>query len=139
MDHKVNGFQAIPHTADWALAVWATDLPGLFIQAARGMYNLLGIDESILQGADVPITIRLNAMDTECLFVDFLNELLYQLETRRLAARQFSLIVNENDLGAELICGTVTDFCKEIKAATFSNLHIVEKDAGYSVTVTFDV
>ena len=41
------GFQEQPHTADWALDVWAPDLIGLLQQAARGMYALM---QARLQG-----------------------------------------------------------------------------------------
>ena len=37
------GFEEIEHTADWALKVWAPDLPALFEQAALGMDSLSGV------------------------------------------------------------------------------------------------
>ena len=37
-----SGFREREHTADWELEVWAPDLPGLLVQAARGMYWLMG-------------------------------------------------------------------------------------------------
>ena len=40
MKRKDAGFQEIEHTADWALQVWAPDLPILFTLAAEGMNSL---------------------------------------------------------------------------------------------------
>ncbi len=37
-----SGFREKDHTADWELEVWAPDLPGLLVEAARGMYWLMG-------------------------------------------------------------------------------------------------
>lgn len=38
-----NGFEEVPHTADWSMKVWAEDLPALFVAAAQGMNSMTGM------------------------------------------------------------------------------------------------
>ena len=75
MDAPPAGFREIAHTADWELEVWAPDLPGLFEQAARGMYSLMGV--RLLPTPRQSRTLELDAFDGESLLVRFLEELLY--------------------------------------------------------------
>ena len=43
-----SGFLELPHTADWAVRVWAADLPALFAAAANGMNSLAGVSLNTL-------------------------------------------------------------------------------------------
>ena len=86
-----SGYKELAHTADWALKVWAPDLGGLFIQAAQGMYALMGLtldempcDEYIFE---------VNGHDAEGLLVSFLEELLYQAEMHGVGYRRIRFAV----------------------------------------------
>ena len=78
MTDKVTGFTFIEHTADLGVRARATSLPDLFIQAAKGMYALLGK----LEPGNQPVekTLQLQAPDPESLLHDWLSELLWELE-----------------------------------------------------------
>jgi hypothetical protein len=67
----------IAHTADWALKVWSVDLPGLFREAALGMYALMDVQ---FGAPTQPRRLELSAHDPESLLVGFLSELLYFVE-----------------------------------------------------------
>jgi len=43
---NVSPYVEVEHTADWALRVWAPTLEELFVDAARGMYELAGAKPS---------------------------------------------------------------------------------------------
>jgi SHS2 domain-containing protein len=133
------GFLEIQHTADWALRVWAPDIPGLFQQAALGMYSLIEVE--LLPGDEVERRIQLSAGDPESLLVAFLDELLFLVEQERMAFDRFDLgfPLRENDLIGEMRGRLISGQRKEIKAVTYHDLQIRRSDAGYETTIVFDV
>jgi SHS2 domain-containing protein len=136
-EKKVEGYQAVPHTADWAIRVWSLDFGGLCIQAAKGMYSLLRITEA--DSVPVQRYFGFQSVDSESMLVDFLNELLFILDSENLAAREITIRITGSRLEADLICVKIEQLQKEIKAATFSALKIKRGKGGYSTTVVFDV
>lgn len=131
------GFREISHTADWQLEAWASDLAGLFEQAAMGMYALAGIQ--LQPGLRVQRSLRIERSDPERLLVAFLRELLYFGERERLAFDQLQLHLIENVLEADLSGGMIANQDKEIKAVTYHNLVIRSDEQGLSVNIVFDV
>ena len=131
-------YEEIEHTADWALRVRGADLPALFSNAALGMMELAGVRTG--KEAGQVRLIELQAIDTETLLVDWLNELVVALEMEQLAFREIKLEITS---GWKLV-GTVravplTSMDKPIKAVTFNELHIQESPEGLETTIVFDV
>lgn len=136
------GYKEIEHTADWALHVWAPDLPELLSEAARGMNALAGVKLNATKPASHHI--QLTAPDGESLLVAFLSELLYLAEQENLAFDSFDLTVDadaQNDLRLDgvLYGASIAAMSKAIKAVTFHNLHIQKTPDGLEATVVFDV
>ncbi len=140
-DRPPAGYEEISHTADWALRVWAPDLPRLFQEAAAGMYALAGI--ALVEEHTNRRTITLSAPDRESLLVAFLSELLYLAEQEGLAFDTMALTITPDSQGYTLqadIGGAVICFLsKHIKAVTFHNLCIRPGPQGLETEVTFDV
>ncbi len=132
-----HGFAEVEHTADWAIRVWAEDLPQLLSEAARGMYALAQIQ--ISAGPRIPYRLELLVEDEEGLLVTFLSELLYVGEQRGLAFDQFDLILKKKELCARLVGAPISSQSREIKAVTFHNLRVVHTEDGLEATVVFDV
>ena len=132
-----SGFQEQPHTADWALDVWASDLVSLLQQAASGMYALM---HARLQ-AEPRETYRFEiaALDRETLLVTFLSELLYFTQRDDVAFDQFDLIQVGERLMAEVAGAPIESIAKEIKAVTYHNLAVRETARGLEATIVFDV
>ncbi len=130
------GFEEIEHTADWALRVWAPDLPTFFEQAAIGMYQLMGVD--ILDAPAEDMELSIAGEDPETLLVAFLSELLYLLEKGKVA-RRFRVTFGEKNLNVKLECLPLKSISKEIKAVTFHNLAIQSSNGLLEATITFDV
>jgi SHS2 domain-containing protein len=131
------GYEEIEHTADWALRVWADDLPGLLSEALRGMYHLAGT--ATLPGPRLSRTIEVRAGDAESLLVGFLEEALFLGEEQGLA---FDTVHFEQDgsiLRAVLWGSGIESQKKEIKAVTFHNLSVQATPAGLEATIVFDV
>ncbi len=142
MQPNVTGYTFIEHTADLGLRATATTLPDLFIQAARGMYALLGQ----LEPGTEPVEkiLQLQAPDTESLLHDWLSELLWEVDGngRLFDALEFEWL-DEQHLTARC-SGTVYDTARsersiEIKAVTYHDLRIEKHDGIYQVTVIFDI
>lgn len=140
MSEKEAGFQEIEHMADVEIKVWGDDLNALFIQAAKGMYHLSQIREEDNSQTTRSRTFSVTGMDTESLLVAFLNEILFYLETERIAFQKLDLEFQGNDrLQAQLEGTIVKELNRDIKAVTFHNLEIQELDTGWQVRIVFDV
>jgi len=131
------GHEELEHTADWALRVWAPDLPGLFAEAARGMYHLMGV----AAGAQAfePRTIEAAGMDAETLLVDFLTELLLLGEEEGLMVEMEGVEIEGFRLNLEAWPHHIRSQQKEIKAVTFHNLEVRRAAGGFETTIVFDV
>ena len=137
MDNTRSGFEEIEHTADWALRVWAPDLPQLFALAAQGMYGLMEI--VLAQEGRSARTVEVEGIDNESLLVAFLSELLYASEMERLGFDRFAVHLSGERLQAQVEGAPIVRQKKEIKAVTFHNLQIQERDGIWWVTIVFDV
>jgi len=127
----------LEHTADWELEVWGSDMPALFGEAARGMYELMEVE--ISDDARCHRQFELLADDREQLLVSFLGELLFLAETEDLAFDGFLLEVDGTNLLARLEGGSILSRSKEIKAVTYHRLEISETGRGLETSIIFDV
>jgi len=137
MERISRGYKEIEHTADWALMVWAPDLDGLLVEAARGMTALMEIrfDSSPLEYRQI----ELHAEDAESLLVAFLSELLFFGESEGIGFSQGQLTIQNFQLNAELVFRRIKSQRKEIKAVTYHNLAIHEIENGLKTVIVFDV
>ena len=135
--HTSAGYQEIDHTADWALTVWAPDLPGLVEQAARGMFTLSGV--VLAPSPRVVRTLSLTGFDPEHLLVTFLSEILFIGEEEGLGFDEFHLTLTELSLSATLSGAPIASQQKEIKAVTYHDLQVRSTPRGLEVTIVFDV
>jgi SHS2 domain-containing protein len=127
----------VEHTADWGLEVWAPDLPGLMEEAARGMFELMGVVVS--EESRCHRQLEIGADDREQLLVSFLEELLFIAEAENLAFDGFLLKLVDTNLLARLEGGFIVSRTKEIKAVTYHNLEISESKRGLKTKIVFDV
>jgi len=136
------GYREREHTADWELEAWAPDLPGLFEQAARGMYALAAV--RLKDGSSLSRTLSLSAYDSEGLLVAFLAELLFlgsaeHGEGGRLGFDSFDIRINGNALHATVSGAPILSLDREIKAVTYHILKIRRTAEGFEVNLVFDV
>lgn len=131
------GFRERPHTADWALEVWAPDAPTLLAQAALGMYTLMGV-----QNRSAPCVSQefdLAFIDLESLLVGFLTELLYLSQRDGISFDRFDLQLTDDRFHARIGGQPIDYLAKEIKAVTYHDLRVVETKRGLEATIVFDV
>jgi SHS2 domain-containing protein len=137
MTLPTSGYRELPHTADWALEVWAPDEAGLLATAARGMYALMGVVWQ--SGPRVQRRLVVRAPDAESRLVDFLGELLYRLDQEGLAFDQLEMAVSGTQVVADLVGGSLGSITKEIKAVTYHNLVVRRTARGLETVIVFDV
>jgi SHS2 domain-containing protein len=137
MRMKSSGFKELPHTADWAVRVWAGSLPALFAEAAHAMNSLSGVLPAI--GLKVKRTFVADAPDHECLLVAFLSELVYLAEQEKLVFTAFKISLDGSELKVSMSGAPILSMTKAIKAVTYHNLHICQTETGYQVDIVMDV
>ena len=106
MENPDRGRREIEHTADWELEVWGPDMAALLEEAARGMYELMGVE--ISEESRRHREFEVVADDREQLLISFLEELLF----RGAVASHIAILSNE-------VLGAV------VSSALFAVLHFV--------------
>jgi SHS2 domain-containing protein len=137
MPPSKSGFEELPHTADWAVRVWAGNLAGLFAEAAHAMNMLAGVLPS--PGPLIQKTFVFTSPDPESLLVAFLTELVYYIEQESLVFATFKISINGPTLNVRMSGAPILSLTKAIKAVTYHNLHIRKIDTGFQVEIVFDV
>ena len=136
-EENLSGFCEIPHTADMMLRIWAPDYPALLIEAARGMYSLMGIECD--DRSQVEKAIVLENEDKENLLVMFLTELLYYVDEEGIVFNDFLISSTKKGIAGRIIGNKISIFSREIKAVTYHNLSIIKKPNRLEVQIVFDV
>lgn len=131
------GFIEIPHRADVAIKIWSTDLNGLFIQAARGLYGLMGVEKE--NPRNISRTISLAEDDLETLLIRFLNELILDVQLQSVMYEAIDIEIQQMRIGGELKGKKITSPIREIKAATYHECNIVQTATGYETMLVFDI
>src|SRR6478609_3367081 len=91
-------YEVFEHTADLGLRIQAVDLNELFVEAARGFMNLIVADLTTVEPRETQGFAI--AGDVEYLLFDWLTELLFVFESRRLLFSQFEVQVDASGLAA---------------------------------------
>ena len=120
------------HKADIGVRGYGGTLQEAFAQAALAMSSVVTELDTIENKECV--NIECEAPETDLLFVDWLNEIIYAMSTRRMLFCNFNVQIEDHHLRAE-ICGETTHQKKhqpavEIKGATFTELKVYQNDSG---------
>jgi SHS2 domain-containing protein len=135
MENK-SGYLEIEHTADWALKVWAENLPGLFYEATKGMNYLTGTEVGAFAGER---RIRAAGMDAETLLVNYLTELVLLGEEERLMIEPAAPTIKNFEIDLVTSIYRIKKQEKEIKAVTYHKLEVNKVSSGFETTIVFDV
>jgi len=135
-------FEVTDHTADIGITAYGKDLAELMANAACGMLSLI-IDPQTVN-CTATGRIELEERDDITLLVVWLNTLLYELDVNRLLYKEFDIVVTGPTKLSAVCRGERLDLDKhrlirELKAATYHNLSIVEERGIYSAGIIFDI
>ncbi|UCB57319.1 MAG: archease [Candidatus Omnitrophota bacterium] len=135
-------YEIIDHTADIGLRAYGKDLKQLFINVARGMFDILAELKNV-QAKD-KAEIKLEAPNIEELFLSWLRELLYQYNSRGIIFKEFLIDkLSDNSISASA-GGEKVDLKRhrlktEIKAVTYHQLKVQKVKGVWQGEVIFDV
>ncbi|MHC4498795.1 MAG: archease, partial [Planctomycetota bacterium] len=103
-----------------------------FEQAAVGLTAVIARPEKV--AAKEAVAITCSAPDDELLLVDWLNGLLYEMDTRRMLFSRFEVKIDGNELSGrawgEKIDVSKHDPVVEVKAATYTELSVRQDEKG---------
>jgi SHS2 domain-containing protein len=137
-------FEVFAHTADIGLRIRATSLDALFADAALGLFSLIlsNVDQVELRDQ---IHINLPSRDDEYdyLLFDWLNELLYTFDSRRIVLAKFDVHVGPAQLRATA-WGEPLDRRRhrldhEVKAITYHELKVAQQANEWLAEVIVDI
>jgi SHS2 domain-containing protein len=116
------------HGADIGIRGIAPTLAGSFEQAALALTAVI-TDPAAIKGTEIA-TISCTGPDSELLFLDWINELIYQMSAHHLLFGRFAVSIENNVLTATA-AGETADQKKhrpavEIKGATFTELRVYQ-------------
>lgn len=127
------------HTGEVRLALCASSLPELFVEAATALAELL-LEPGHGPATGTPIRCEVRAKDREALLVAWLNELIFRSETEKRVFTEFSVeLPSEGELQATIRGVPTLELRTAVKAATFHGLSIAETPDGFSAKVVLDV
>lgn len=135
-------YETFEHTADLGLRVRAPELEQLFVEAARGLLNVL-----VANPADVrPVQERrviVEGSAADYLLFDWLTELLYLFDTEQLLLSEFDVTLDSDGLKAvcrgEPIDRGRHDMDHEVKAITYHGLTVQQTDQGWLAELIVDI
>ena len=138
-------FKFIEHTADIAVDVRGDSLEELFTASAEAFSNSIADPFHAIDAKTHNIT--LTSDSTEELLVDFLNELNYLAEIKKLIyveASRVAISAKDNifELSADIKLNRIesdTELKNEIKAITYHQMNIEFKDNWYTTRIVFDI
>jgi len=140
---KKKSYTIIEHTADIGVAVEAGDLAGVFVNAARAMFDIMAQRHAHPSGSSrIKFDIRISAEQTDELLVRWLNELLSLSATKDVIFVEYRVNrLDDRRLDISVSGEPRRDytFNTEIKAATYNDLELVRKASLYTAKVIFDV
>jgi SHS2 domain-containing protein len=136
------GYELLDHTGDLGIRVWASDVKGIFQEAARALFDIITDLEKVEVHLNREVAVQ--GLGQEELLVAWLSELLYLYEVKGLLFCDFSLTeIDERSakgmaMGEEFHEGR-HPIKTSIKAVTYHQLEITEKDGRWQAQVIFDI
>lgn len=131
-------YEIIEHKADLKIRVWAKNLPELFENAMIGMFEGAGY-KKIPKSQKRKIKIEIKSPDLFSLLVDFLSELIYLSETKKLVFYKATFEkLDEKNLKGVLFAKPLQEIETQIKGVTYHNLEIKKNDFWQAI-ILFDV
>lgn len=144
-----NSFKVVSHTADLQIHVEGNTLSELFKNSLIGMFQSIKPEVStckyknnFLVCSQLPQKrlVSVDSSDKDSLLVDFLSEALYLSDLHNEAYLDVLITdFNEKHIEGELHGIRVEGFENEIKAVTYHDLHIINKDGVWQVDIVFDI
>ena len=135
---KNKQYKILEHPADVKVQSFGKTKEELFLNAMIGMVAVL---RPKIKNQKSKCKIRVKSVDLNALLVDFLNEVLYLVQTNKEIYNNIKFIKFEDKkLEAELTGSKIESFSEDIKAVTYHGLEIKKNKKGlWEGIVLFDI
>ena len=135
-------YETFEHTADIGIRARSDTLNGLFEESAKGLFSVILTNlDSVRCVQDT--TIELAGDRRDDLLFDWLAELLYTFETRRILFGRFEVRLSDSGLSAvawgEPLDSGRHELDMEIKAVTYHGLKVEPEGDGWLAEVIVDL
>jgi SHS2 domain-containing protein len=132
----------IEHTADLGFKAYGASVEELFVHAAEGFFDALISLKHVEEKEERVIEVEAEALDD--LMVTWLAELLYLFDTEKLVFKRFEVNrLKDNQLEAmawgEVLNPARHEIKTGIKAVTYHQLYVKEREGGWETQVIFDI
>lgn len=137
----MGAFRLLEHTADMGIEATGDSRADLFVQAARGLREILSVAEAA--GREERM-VEVRGGDAAELLVRWLNEILYLFETEGFFPADFRVAEMGEERLLACISGEAFDpdrhpIEREIKSVTYHQLQVEKKDGTWRAQVYVDL
>jgi len=135
-------YEFIEHTADLGFKAYGSSVEELFEHAAEALFESLIARESVEERTERSIEVEADALDN--LIVNWLAELIYLYDTERLVFKSFEVKPIQNNRLKANVRGEILDPARHeiktgIKAVTYHQLYVKEREGGWEARVILDI
>lgn len=131
-------YKILDHPSDVRVQAFGKTKEELFLHSLEGMNEILKL--KILDKKLENREIKVKSVDANALLVDFLSEVLYRIQTNKEVYNEIKFTkFSDTELEAELIGNKVESFGEDIKAVTYHNLKIEQKNGLFETIILFDI
>lgn len=135
-------YETFEHTADLGLRVRAADLNELFAEAARALFSVLVANPDAVQAVR-QLSFHVDAARRDDLLRDWLAELLWTFDTRRVLLSSFEVELDDRGLDAtawgEPVDPERHQLDLEVKAVTYHGLKLQRDGESWLAEVIVDI
>lgn len=129
------------HDADIGVRGWGKTIAEAFEMTAMALIGVIADPKNIDPQKD--ITVSCSAPDIEILLVDWLNAIIFQIETKQMLFSQFHIEIKDLQLKA-ILKGEIIDRNKhrpvvDVKGATFTELKVQQQNELWFAQCVLDV
>lgn len=130
-------YKILNHTADIKVWAFGKTKEELFLNMMKGMAEIL---KPVPDSKYVKRNIKVKSIDLDDLLVDFLSEVLYLSQVNKEVYNNVKFNkFDDTELEGRLAGIKITSLGEEIKAVTYHELKIEQKNGFYQATVLFDI
>jgi SHS2 domain-containing protein len=135
-------FELLEHPADIGFRAYGNSMEELFANCAHALISIILDPSGIIPVQQVQL--RAEGSDMESLLVNWLNEVLYYVDTRRLALQSFDVSFPDSFRLTSIASGEVRDPDKHpvrlsVKAVTYHQLKLSKQSETWLAEVYVDV
>lgn len=136
-------YEFLDHTADAEFRAYGKNLEDAFVNAAEAMYKIL-LKDVVIKPAEKKLIV-IESKTKESLLFDFLDELLFLMDTETIVLSKIEGLKIVKDNNYKLTCDAFFDNAPKydiggnIKSVTYHELKIIEEENKVSLQVVVDI